>query len=138
MSTFKLLIDGKLVDGASSLDVINPATGKVLETSPKADRAQLDEAVAAAKRAFSPWSASSFAEREAKLNALADALEARADEFARILTREQGKPLPEAAAEISGAVFGLRAFGAMRTEAVVLRETESERIVELRKPLGVV
>lgn len=138
MSTFKLLIDGKLVDGASGLEVVNPATGKVLETAPKADEAQLDQAVAAAKKAFPRWSALSFEERQARLNALADALEARTDEFARLLTQEQGKPLPEATAEISGAVFGLRAFGAMRTETVVLRETESERIVELRKPLGVV
>ena len=49
MSTYKLLIDGKQVDGASSLEVINPATGKVLETAPKADEAQLNKAVAAAK-----------------------------------------------------------------------------------------
>jgi len=63
LSTYKLLIDGKLVDGASSLEVINPATGKVLETASKADEAQLNEAVAVAKKAFPRWSASSFEER---------------------------------------------------------------------------
>ena len=49
MSEFRLLIDGKLVPGAAELAVINPATEDVLATAPRADRAQLDQAVAAAK-----------------------------------------------------------------------------------------
>ena len=90
---YKMLINGKLVDGAKTLDVINPATGDVLAACPRADEAQLNQAVAAAKAAFPAWSAPSFAERRKKLEAIADALEARADEFARLLTQEQGKPL---------------------------------------------
>ena len=138
MNTFKLLIDGQLTAGASNLEVINPATGKMFATAPRADEGQLNQAVAAAKKAFPGWSALSFQEREAKLNALAEALDSRAAEFARLLTQEQGKPLAEASAEITGAVWGLRAFATMRPDTKVLRETESERIVELRKPLGVV
>ena len=60
---YKMLIDGKLVDGARTLDVYNPATGGVLAICPRADEAQLDEAVAAAKAAFPAWSALSFSER---------------------------------------------------------------------------
>jgi hypothetical protein len=60
---YKMLINGKLVDGAMTLDVFNPATGGVLATCPRADEAQLDEAVAAAKAAFPAWSALSFSER---------------------------------------------------------------------------
>jgi len=138
VNTFKLLIDGQLTAGASNLEVINPATGKMFATAPRADEGQLNQAVAAAKKAFPGWSALSFQEREAKLNALAEALDSRAAEFARLLTQEQGKPLAEASAEITGAVWGLRAFATMRPDTKVLRETESERIVELRKPLGVV
>jgi acyl-CoA reductase-like NAD-dependent aldehyde dehydrogenase len=52
-----MLINGKLVDGAKTLDVFNPATGGVLATCPRADETQLDEAVAAAKAAFPAWSA---------------------------------------------------------------------------------
>src|SRR5262249_61140950 len=48
---FGLLIDGRLVEGAGTLDVINPATGRVLTTAPRADRGQLEQAVAAAKTA---------------------------------------------------------------------------------------
>src|SRR5262245_22051149 len=49
LSDFLLLIDGKLVKGAGTLDVINPATGQILAAAPRANRAQLDQAVAAAK-----------------------------------------------------------------------------------------
>jgi acyl-CoA reductase-like NAD-dependent aldehyde dehydrogenase len=135
---YKLLIDGHLVDGALSLDVINPATGDVLDVCPRADEAQLNAAVAAAKAAFPAWSALPQSARRAKLEALADALEARVPEFARLLTQEQGKPSPQALGEVGGAVFGLRAFAAMETGSKTLRETESERIVEQRTPLGVV
>src|SRR5262245_51937128 len=64
---FRLVIGGRLVEGAGTLDVINPATGRVLTTAPRADRAQLDEAVAAAKTAFPTWSATPLRERGALL-----------------------------------------------------------------------
>src|SRR5262245_15836638 len=93
MSDFRLLINGKLVEGAGTLDVINPATGRILTAAPRADRAQLDQAVAAAKTAFPAWSATPLRQRAALLVKLADALEAEQGAFARLLTREQGKPL---------------------------------------------
>jgi len=104
MKEFKLLINGKLVSGAARLDVINPATEQVLASAPRADRAQLEEAIAAAKAAFPDWSAKPVRERGALLSKLADALEERQDEFARLLTLEQGKPLSEAQWEIGFAV----------------------------------
>ncbi len=136
---YKLLIDGALVEGAASMDVVNPATGQVFETCARADHAQLDQAVAAAKRAFPAWSALSYAERAAKLNALADALAARQDEFARLLVQEQGKPLPQAQGELMGAVFALKAFAGMKVEEErLIREDATVRILEQRHPLGVV
>jgi acyl-CoA reductase-like NAD-dependent aldehyde dehydrogenase len=135
---YKLLINGKLVDGARTLDVFNPATGSVLATCPCADEAQLDEAVAAAKAAFPGWSALSFRERRSKLEAIADALEARTNEFARLLTQEQGKPIAQATGEVMGAVAGMRAFAAAEVETKIIRETDKERIIEQRTPLGVV
>jgi len=135
---YKMLIDGKLVDGALALDVINPASGSVLETVPRADEAQLNAAVAAAKRAFPAWSALPHAQRAAKLKQLSDALMARSNEFARMLTQEQGKPLPQATGEIMGAVFALKAFAGMSLETRLVRETPEVRIVETRTPLGVV
>jgi acyl-CoA reductase-like NAD-dependent aldehyde dehydrogenase len=56
MTDFKLLINGGLVKGAGTLDVINPATGRVPTAAPRADLATLEEAVAPAKAAFPVWS----------------------------------------------------------------------------------
>ena len=64
---FQLLIDGTLQAGASTIDVINPATGQVLAVAPRADSIQ---AVAAANRAFPNWSALSYAERRTYLEKL--------------------------------------------------------------------
>ena len=135
---FRMLIDGELVEGTSSFDVVNPATGTSFAHCPKADRAMIDRAVAAAKRAFPAWSATSIDERAALVDKLADALEARAGEFASLLTSEQGKPLDQAMFEIMGSVFTLRAFAAMRVETKTLRDEGGNTVIEHRTPLGVV
>src|SRR6516225_10318415 len=85
MSDFRLLINGKLVEGSGTLDVINPATGRTLTAAPRAERIQLEQAVAAAKTAFSIWSATPLGQRAALLVKLADALEAERGAFARLL-----------------------------------------------------
>jgi len=135
---YKLLIDGKLTDGASTLDVIDPATGRVFETCARADAAQLDAAVAAAKAAFPAWAARPHAERRALLEKLADAMEARQEEFCNLLTREQGKPTPQAQFEIGGSIAALRYFAAQELPLEILRETAEEKILEQRTPLGVI
>lgn len=135
---FQLLIDGKLVDGKATLDVIEPATGEVFAQCARADAAQLEEAVAAAKRAFPAWSATPHAERRVLIEKIADAMEARQDEFCNLLTREQGKPLPQAQFEIGGSIAALRYFAAQDLPIETIRENEAERIFEQRIPLGVV
>ena len=113
MSDFRLLINGKLVEGSGTLDVINPATGRTLTAAPRAERIQLEQAVAAAKTAFSIWSATPLGQRAALLVKLADALEAERGAFARLLTQEQGKPLPQALWEIDGAISTIRYFATL-------------------------
>ena len=68
--SFRLLIDGALHPGASTIDVINPATGQLLAVAPRADSIQTERAVAAANRAFPNWSALSYAERRTYLEKL--------------------------------------------------------------------
>jgi acyl-CoA reductase-like NAD-dependent aldehyde dehydrogenase len=138
MHTFKLLIDGKLVDGASEMDVINPATENLLARSPRADERQLNQAIAAAKAAFPAWSNRSQRDRGALVTALADALETRIEEFARLLVMEQGKPLTAARHEMIRMIGMLRANASLELPARVIRDDESSRIVEERRPLGVV
>ncbi len=139
MSAYKLLINGEFVDGAGgTVDVINPATEKVVAACPVADVAQVNAAVAAAKAAFPAWSRRTVAERGQLVDQLANALMARQDEFAKLLTAEQGKPLDQAAFEVIGSVFTLKAFVDMKLEPKVIRETPENRVVEYRAPLGVV
>jgi acyl-CoA reductase-like NAD-dependent aldehyde dehydrogenase len=135
---YHLLIDGTLHPGASHFDVINPATERPFARCPKADAALLDSAVAAAKRAFPGWAATPMAERARLVELLADALDARVDEFAALLTAEQGKPLDQAVKEIRGSAFVLRTFAGMRIEPRILRDEGGNRVTEHRTPLGVV
>ncbi|WJT00902.1 aldehyde dehydrogenase family protein [Novosphingobium humi] len=135
---FRLLIDGALVDGAGEMPVINPATGRAFATAPRADAAQLDAAVAAGRGAFPGWAALSYAERRVFLERFADGVEARFEEFARLMTMEQGKPLDQARGEVGGTIAGLRWFAAQEIAPHIIRDTPTERITEHHSPLGVV
>ncbi|MDX5367336.1 MAG: aldehyde dehydrogenase family protein, partial [Alphaproteobacteria bacterium] len=110
MSEYKLLINGKLVDGAKSTPVLNPATEEPVALCPRASEAQLNEAVAAAKAAFPGWAATPIAERKKALNAIADAIEANGADLARLLTQEQGKPIGDATGEVYGTAAFFRYF----------------------------
>jgi acyl-CoA reductase-like NAD-dependent aldehyde dehydrogenase len=135
---YRMLIDGELVAGSSEFDVVNPATAQPFAHCPKADPDLVNRAVAAAKRAFPAWAAKPIEERAALVGRIADALEARLDEFARVLTSEQGKPLDQAQYEIFGAIYTLRAFTQMRIDAKTIRDENGNTVIEHRTPLGVV
>ncbi len=135
--TFNLLINGQLQPGADQFDVINPATDQVIAACPKADVAQLEAAIAAAKKAFPAWSAKTQDERAALVETVADQLLTRADEFARLLTAEQGKPLDQAHHEIMGTVFTLKGFAQMRVASKMLVDEPGHQVFEHRAPLGV-
>lgn len=134
----RLLIDGKLLDGVETLDVINPATGKPFATAARASREQLDLAVAASKRAFPSWSALPSSERRNCLHRFADEIHARREDLARLLTAEQGKPLDHARVEIDRSVDAFRYFADVELPLKVIRDTETQKIVEQRFALGVV
>lgn len=136
--SYKLLVDGELIDGAKDVGVINPASAKEFETAPRADVAIALRAIAAAKKAFLSWAALTYEHRSGYVEAFAAALEARALDFSRLLTLEQGKPLPQAEAEIRGSVAALRFFAAQEIKPRVIRDNENEYIVEQRYPQGVV
>ena len=138
MNAYKLLIDGHLVDGDLTMDVINPATEEVLAQCPRGSKAQLNQAVAAAKAAFPAWSKTSMAERKKVLNAIADVVEANAAELARLLTQEQGKPLGDATAEAYGLAAFCRYFTSLDLLDRVIEDSEGRKVEVRRKPLGVI
>ncbi|WP_321897472.1 gamma-aminobutyraldehyde dehydrogenase [Burkholderia cepacia] len=96
----KNLIHGELVEGdGERLPVVNPATGEVIVEIAEATSEQVREAVSAAAAAFPRWAATPPGTRAAHLLALADAIEARADEFAALEALNCGKPLHSAKAD---------------------------------------
>jgi acyl-CoA reductase-like NAD-dependent aldehyde dehydrogenase len=136
---YRLLINGELVDGQRREPVINPATGEPFATYPVASRAQLDEAVAAAKRAFPAWSALSFAERRKIMHAAADKLAEHANDLARLVTLESGKTLAFAHFEVGEHTVGLfRGMADVEIPARILEDSDRRRIEVQRRPLGVV
>jgi acyl-CoA reductase-like NAD-dependent aldehyde dehydrogenase len=138
MTQLKLLINGQLEDGDLSMDVINPATGEAFSTCPRASKAQLDRAVAAAKAAFPAWSKTSIAERKAALTKVADVIQANANELARLLTQEQGKPLGDATGEVYGASAFFRYFTSLDLPVKVIDDSEGRTVEAHRRPLGVI
>ncbi|PZA07876.1 MULTISPECIES: gamma-aminobutyraldehyde dehydrogenase [unclassified Meiothermus] len=89
----KMLIGGEFVAGESTpFEVLNPATGEVLARVPEASLEQVKAAVAAADRAFEPWSQTTPKDRALLLLKLADKIEERAEEFARLESLNCGKP----------------------------------------------
>jgi acyl-CoA reductase-like NAD-dependent aldehyde dehydrogenase len=138
MNALKLLINGRLEDGDTTMDVINPATEEVLTKCPRASKGQLDKAVAAAKAAFPAWSGLSMAERKRALLAVADVAEANATELGRLLTQEQGKPLADATGEVYGLAAFFRYFASLDLPAKVIEDSEGRKVEMRRKPLGVV
>ena len=96
MADRKMFIGGEWVASATgeTQEILNPATGKVIATVPKASAADVDRAVAAAKKAFEEtWFDTTPKERMQMMLKLADRLEQHGDELARIEAENVGKPL---------------------------------------------
>lgn len=138
MSDYKLAINGQNVDGDMVLDVVNPATGDVFAQVARASVAQANSAVAAAKAAFPSWSRTPIAERKRLLASFADKLNERAEEIARVMTQEQGKPLAESQFEVSYTEAFIRHFAGMDIASYVVQDDEAFHVEVRRKALGVV
>ena len=80
-------------------DVVDPTTGERYATAPRSTAADVDQALRAAATAFEEWRETTPAERQLALLRIADAVEARADEFVRVESRNTGKPLALTAAD---------------------------------------
>jgi acyl-CoA reductase-like NAD-dependent aldehyde dehydrogenase len=91
----KLFIDGAWVSpsGSGTIDVVNATTEEVMGRVPEGTVADVDAAVAAARRAFSDWSATPVEERAKYLQRLQEGLNARMQEIAETVTGEVGMPL---------------------------------------------
>lgn len=136
--SFRLLINGDLVETSKSIDVFNPATGQVFQTCAKATKEHVCQAVDAADNAFPAWSSAGYDYRSKLLQAAADAVESRRSDFSKLLTLEQGKPLHQALQEVDSALASLRYYAGMSLPLKMTHDNETSQIYEQRSPLGVV
>ena len=137
-SDYKLTINGRSVASAETLEVINPATGKVFATAPDCSKEQLDEAVASARTAFKTWRARPIAERQALVAKAGAVLIAHAEDLSRLFTREQGRPVDAAKQEILGAGQWLQAVSQMAPPTHVIEDSAAQHIETHYVPLGVI
>lgn len=138
MIDHKLLIDGKLVTGELTLDVVDPASGQAYVKVARASMAQLEAAVLAAKTAYPAWANTPLEERRRCINALADAIHHDREVLANALVREQGKPLKEALDEIDWTGMFIRYYATIDLPVDVFFEDDAFRMEGHYKPLGVV
>jgi len=138
-----LYIDGKWHNGSGRKgeDVINPATEKPLAHLPHASKADLDEALEAAKRGFALWRTTSAYDRAKIMRKAADLMRERHDAIAKIMVQEQGKVYAEARVEVMTsadiidwyAEEGRRSYG-----RIVPGRVKGTRQLVLSEPVGVV
>ncbi|HWM74384.1 MAG TPA: aldehyde dehydrogenase family protein, partial [Nocardioides sp.] len=99
--SFRNFVNGEFVDaaGGETYDVLDPSTGETYAQAALSREEDLDRAYAAAEAAFPTWGRVTPKERSEAMLKIADALEARADEFVKAECKDTGKPLSLTASE---------------------------------------
>jgi len=138
----KNLIGGEWVEGVGVTRNVNPSnTDDVVGEYAQADRAQVEAAIAEARAAFAGWAATPVETRADMLDAVGNEILARKDELGRLLSREEGKTLPEGVGEVvrAGRIFKFFAAECLRLSGETIPSTRPGIQVEItREPLGVV
>ena len=134
------LIGGDWVQGASRFEVTDPATGQRLAEVASLGAAEADAAIAAADKAWPAWRAKTAKERASILMKWFALLHQHADDLARIMTAEQGKPLAEAKGEVGYGASFLEWFAeeARRIYGETIPSTDgNKRFLVIKQPVGV-
>lgn len=137
---FYHIINGKPQTATAHFEVINPSTGAVVGMAPRASAADMEVAIAAAKAAFPDWAARPDSERQAALQAMAKVIEDNAEDLARLLTLEQGKPLGGLGSrfEIGGCIGWLMNTAGLTLPEETIQNDAAAHIIVQSKPIGVV
>jgi acyl-CoA reductase-like NAD-dependent aldehyde dehydrogenase len=140
MANYALIIGGKRVETPQTFKVLNPVDESVVAEAPQGTVELLDQAVAAARKAFPAWSALSSEARSAKLMEIADLIEKHHPELSELVTREQGKTQsgPGANLEVGGAVAWTRVTAGLNLPEETIQDDKQGKILLRRKPVGVV
>ena len=135
---FMMTIDGRPEATATHIDVINPATETVVATAPDCTSDQIDDAVAAARKAFPSWRDTPFADRQQALRTIAKILADNAEELKALLTAEQGKPHAAALGEIHAAAWWIGVVAETQLPETINDDMPGQRSITRHVPLGVV
>jgi alpha-ketoglutaric semialdehyde dehydrogenase len=142
MAVQKNFINGAWIEGSGITVNINPSdVSDVVGEYTQADKAQTEEAIAAAKAALPAWSMTTLQQRADSLEFIGVELLARKDEIGRMLAREEGKPLGNGVAETTRAaqIFKFFAQETLRVEGIALASIRPGVDVTItREPVGVV
>lgn len=143
VDTVKNYVGGewKASQSAESLNVVNPATQKILATVQASDAAEVNSAIAAASKAFPAWRSTPPEDRIQYLFKLKQLLEEHFDEIARITTTENGKTLTEAGAELRRGIENVEVACGIPTLMQGYNLEDVARGIDeimIRQPLGVV
>ena len=133
-----LFIDGRwqIPSGQGIAEVINPATEEVAGRVPLGDERDVDNAVAAARRAFGPWSRTPSSVRAGYIRALAEQLRTRADEMAAVITAELGMPVQwSRSVQVDGPIIGLEQYIELAGLMDEVREVGNSLVI--REAVGV-
>ena len=132
-------VNGIFVDSKETIEDINPATSEVIATIPRSNSNDVNEAVLAADKARDNWSSLSLDERRKWLEKIANALEARSDEIAKLESLDTGKPIKIArAVDASRSVTNFRFFAEFSKdfhEQKFLMEDATNHVIF--KPVGI-
>jgi succinate-semialdehyde dehydrogenase/glutarate-semialdehyde dehydrogenase len=134
------LINGQWVSGNSRFEVLDPATGLKLADVANLGPADAQAAIAAANTAWPAWRGKTAKERSNILRKWFDLLMANQDDLGRLMTAEQGKPLPEAKGEVAYGASFVEWFAeeAKRVNGETLPPFDpTRRLMVLRQPIGV-
>ncbi len=100
MKNWKMYINGEWIDNEKKIEVVNPAINEVIATVPEGGREEAEQAATAAYEALKTWSKLTALERAHYLNEWYRLVDENKEEIGKIMTQEQGKPLPEAIGEV--------------------------------------
>ena len=134
------LIDGHWVDAARTVPIHDPANGHLLARVPRLGAPEAEAAIAAANRAWGAWRAQPAKQRAAVMRRWFDLLMQHADDLARIMTAEQGKPLAEAKGEVMYGASFVEWFAeeAKRVYGETIPSPDAtKRLLVIRQPVGV-
>ncbi|TJY41556.1 aldehyde dehydrogenase family protein [Cohnella pontilimi] len=141
--TLKMFINGEWTEAESgnTREVLNPATGKTIAVVAEGDERDAKRAIAAAKKAFyeNGWWDTKPHERARLLYAVADHMEAMAEELAEADTRNNGKPLREARFDVSDAVGCFRYYAGLanKPHGQTYEVADPMQAMVVREPIGV-